>query len=239
MSTRALRWPLLALFTLAAACGTGAASEPTGGTTSAGGHGGEASTTASGLGGAGAGTSAPDGGAGGAVDDGTPVRQACTENLGHALTATYGRLDGYLVAIVPMGQHTCNGDSTHVHLQVRMNGAVYDVAVNTDVLYTERDAPLPDGAWSEGWHTNVSLDYAKNFALHSAVFTTTTPADLQQKLETELAQANHISIFATGYGPDGVHDVHRHGYAQDGAIAIDPLSPNAHLLMFCFADQGF
>jgi len=37
------------------------------------------------------------------VDDGTPTRQTCTSNFGDALSAqaTYGRLDGYLVAIVP------------------------------------------------------------------------------------------------------------------------------------------
>src|SRR5258706_669036 len=67
------------------------------------------------------------------VDDGTPTRLACTSTFGTALTAspTYGRLDGFLVAIVPPGNGSaCNADSTHVHLQVRMTGAVYDVAVD-------------------------------------------------------------------------------------------------------------
>src|SRR4051794_24097371 len=65
------------------------------------------------------------------VDDGAPTRIACTSSFGAALTntPTFGRLDGYLVAIVPPGGGSaCNADSSHLHLQVRMNGAVYDVA---------------------------------------------------------------------------------------------------------------
>src|SRR4051812_34493127 len=48
------------------------------------------------------------------LDDGTPVRMACTSALGGALSAVHGRLDGYLVAIVPSTSNRCMGDSDHV-----------------------------------------------------------------------------------------------------------------------------
>jgi hypothetical protein len=133
----------------------------------------------------------------------------------------------------------CNDDNSHVHLQVQMNGAVYDVAVNTDTLYDEIDAPLPGTAWAEGWHANANLDYPGNLGVHSTSFTTTNPTALAQMIESELANANHVSIFATGYGPTGAHDVHRRGQNEDGAIIIHPLDAQAHLLLFCFNTDTF
>src|SRR5690349_2831550 len=62
--------------------------------------------------------------------DGAPMRLPCTGSFGSALSTSYGRLDGYLVAIVPPGNGGCNADTDHIHLQVKMNGAIYDVAVN-------------------------------------------------------------------------------------------------------------
>jgi hypothetical protein len=178
------------------------------------------------------------------VDDGVPSRQACTSNFGSALDTQFGRLDGFLVAIVPPGHRGCNGDSSHLHLQVSVQGSVYDVAVNIgstpgDVETLERDLPLPDGAWSEGWHPGLHLDYPQ-LGLRSTDFTpTSSPAALAQHLSDELASVNHISVFATGYGPDGIHDVHYKGSGHDGAIAIRPLSSPAHLLLFHFSDQTF
>ena len=182
------------------------------------------------------------------VDDGTPTRLACTDNFGSAVTADYGRLDGFLVAIVPPSSgHSCSADSDHLHLQIQMNGAVYDVAVNVndsassaDVYFTETDASMPGGAWSEGWHTGVHLDYVNNLQLHSSGFTAMSPAALAQQLESELQDANHISIFGNGYDThDGVHDIHRNGTAYDGAIVIRPLSSPPHVLALHFADQSF
>jgi hypothetical protein len=46
-------------------------------------------------------------------------------------------------------------------------------------------------------------------------------------------------VFATGYGPTGIHDVHRNGGGRDGAIVVRPLSSPAHLLFFHFTDQSF
>lgn len=175
-----------------------------------------------------------------ASGDGVAMHVACSPSFGNALSATHGRMDGYLVSIVPPGgPHQCNGDSGHLHLQVKINGAIYDVAVNTDTLIAEQDAVLPDGPWSEGWHPGMNLDYPKNLSLHANAFTTTNPAALAQKLEAELAMVNHISVFATGYGPTGAHDVHRRGFNEDGAIVIDPLSPKAHLILFRFSTDNF
>lgn len=222
----------------AGACSSGSSTtSTTSSSSSGGGQGGDPGTSSSSSGGGGGGAGGTGGN--GVVDDGPPTRNACTSNLGQALDTNYGRLDGYLVSIVPMGQHTCNGDSTHVHLQVLMNGAVYDIAVNTDVLYTKKDAPLHGAPWSEGWHTDATLDYTKDLGLHSATFATTTPAGVEQMLDAELAQVNHISVFATGYGPDGAHQIHRRTFSHDGALVLNPLSANAHALLFCFSNQGF
>jgi hypothetical protein len=171
--------------------------------------------------------------------DGTPTRQQCTGNFGSSLTSNHGRLDGILVSVVNIGgSHSCNGDSTHVHLQVRMGGAVYDIAVNSDTLVAERDLALPDGAWSEGWHTSDSLDYA-TLGLHSSDFAMpSSPGALAMQIEKDLATANHISVFATGYGPTGAHLVHRQGGGRDGALVIHPLSSPAHLMMFTFTTSS-
>ena len=177
--------------------------------------------------------------------DGTATRRTCTNTLGNALTAQHGRLDGTLVAIVAPGARTCNGDSDHVHLQVQANGAVYDVAVNVhdntggNVFYLARDgAPWPF-SWVEGWHPNVPLGY-RALGLTAGQFTAFPLTTLAGKITTELAGVNHVSIFATGYGPDGIHNVHfGDGYGYDGAIVIRPLSSNARTLYFHFADQSF
>ncbi len=139
----------------------------------------------------------------------------------------------------PGGAQVCNGDSGHVHLQVQIQGAVYDVAVNTDTLYDELDVPLPGGAWSEGWHPGKQLDYPSTLGAHASSFTATNPTALAQWIETQLATVNHIAVFATGYGPTGAHDVHRKGDGDDGAIVTEPLSPTAHVLLFRFSTDSF
>ena len=180
------------------------------------------------------------------VDDGTPIRVACTSNFGGALTKAHGRLDGYLVSIVEPGHGGCNDDSDHVHLQLKVDGAVYDVAVNVasstttapDVSFAERDEALADGAWAEGWHPSDALDYVQ-LGLHSGDFVSMSKSALVQKITEALAGANHVSIFATGYGGAGVHLVHRNGGGRDGAVVLRPLSGSPHYLMFHFADQTF
>jgi len=177
--------------------------------------------------------------------DGVPVRRTCTSSFGTALTPLHGRLDGTLVSIVAPGAHGCNGDSGHVHLQVEMGSATYDVAINVEsspspVEYLARDLPLPDGAWAEGWHTGSagSLDYP-SLGVHAGDFTPTSQAQLVDALDTELEQVNHISVFMIGYGPDGGHNVHRVSTFQDGALVLRPLSGTPRMLMFHFSDQTF
>src|ERR1700744_2064753 len=106
----------------------------------------------------------PDAGVGGTDagsgdSDGTPTRRACTSKFGSGLAgANHRRLDGTLVAIVPAGQKTCSGDSGHDHLQILMDGDVYDVAVNVESIYcTQTNAPLVGGGWEEGWHPGMQL----------------------------------------------------------------------------------
>src|SRR5262249_14720105 len=157
----------------------------------------------------------------------TPQRLTCTDVLGSALTTSFGRLDGYLVSIVPPGHHGCNGDSSHIHLQVRASGSTYDLAVTIaptltpatpTVSFAGKDGSLTGVGWQEGWNTNVELDYAQTLGLHSGDFMSLTPADLTQALNDRLATVNHISVYATGYGPTGAHLVHRNSSAHDGAI---------------------
>jgi hypothetical protein len=177
-------------------------------------------------------------------DDGPPTRLPCTSSLGTDLSTMHGRLDGYLVAIVPSSARGCNGDADHVHLQVRAGGAVYDVAVNVfdpaDVDYLAADMPLVDGAWAEGWHPGqpALLDYPTTLGVHSTDFTPTPKSQLEADLMTELADVNHISVFMTGYGPDGGHLVHRKGTGEDGALFVRPLG-GARALLFHFSDQTF
>src|SRR5579871_3109764 len=177
--------------------------------------------------------------------DGTPsYTSSCTplsSETGTAIDTYHGRLDGYLSYVVPIGgSFSCNGDNGHVHLQVRANGAIYDVAVDTgqftgDVNLYEADMPIPDGPWSEGWHGSDGLTYTA-LGVHSSVFTPEAPSALGAKLAAELAGKNHISVFGIGYSQgNGCHDVHYHsGSGEDGAIVIDPLSSPAHILFFRF-----
>jgi hypothetical protein len=179
------------------------------------------------------------------VDDGTPTRQACTNNLGSALGSTFGRMDGFLVAIVPPGGGGCNADADHVHLQVKMNNAIYDIAVDVggtngveDVHSATRDFVMPGGAWAEGFHVGIPTDYVA-LGVHSTDLPLQTRAMLSATLMSELASVNHISVYATPYGPDGAHLVHRNGQGHDGMIVTQPLSTPGHERLFSFTSQTF
>lgn len=177
------------------------------------------------------------------VDDGAPMRRACTSTFGSAVTGTYGRLDGYLVAIVQPGTTSCGGDNDHLHLQVLVNTAVYDVAVNVgssamaDVHSLTMDLSLRP--WVEGWHPGGAEDYP-TLGVHSTQLPLETSVGaLASEITADLATANHISIFAIGYGPTGVHDVHRNGFSHDGLIVTEPLSTPSHARLFSFTSQTF
>jgi len=173
--------------------------------------------------------------------DGPPTRVPCTSSFGDALSGAYGRLDGFAVAVVPPASGGgCNADRHHVHLQVSAGGQTYDVAINTDSGFiAEKDMPLPGGAWSEGWHTDASLDYPTDLGLHDADFTAGSEDVLDQDIESALASANHVSVFATPYSHGGVHLVHRQSSGHDGALVTDPLSAQAHVFAFHFSNQSF
>jgi hypothetical protein len=180
------------------------------------------------------------------VDDGTPTRQQCTNNLGNALGSTFGRMDGFLVAIVQPGGGACNADTDHVHLQVKMNGMIYDIAVDVggangveDVHSLLHDVAMPGGPWSEGFHAGIPTDYVSLFAIHSTDLPLQTRAALAATMTTELASVNHISVYTTPYGPDGAHLVHRNGQGHDGMIVMQPLSTPQHARLFSFTDQTF
>ncbi|MCX5744839.1 MAG: hypothetical protein NT062_20315 [Proteobacteria bacterium] len=176
------------------------------------------------------------------ADDGTPMRLPCTGQFGTALSTVYGRLDGILVAIVQPGNGGCNADPDHLHLQLKVNGAIYDVAVNVgttavpDVHTTTRELWLP--TWSEGWHPGVHEDYP-SLGVHAADIPLGTPTQVASAITADLATANHISVFATGYGADGVHLVHRTNGSRDGMIVTRPLSSPAHARLFSFSTQTF
>lgn len=183
------------------------------------------------------------------VDDGTPTRIACTSNFGIKLppSGTFGRLDGYLVAIVaPSGMNSCNADSSHVHLQVRMMNAVYDVAIDAtdsmtmmdDVHTTTVDHDLPDLAWSEGWHGNLLADYTQ-YGIHSIDMPLQSKQQVVGTLNSDFATTNHISVYMTTYGGDGGHLVHRNGGGHDGMIVTDPLSQPSHLRLLSFSGVVF
>jgi hypothetical protein len=199
---------------------------------------------------AGSGASAGSSGSSGAVDDGAATRVNCTSKYGNKITQSYGRLDGRLIALVPSNKKGCDADSGHLHLQVSVDGSVYDIAISLvsdkttgspDVALLEHDAPLLDGPWEEGWHTaGVALDYPKMFAVHSEDFTPIPQATLEAKLIAMLASINHVSVFATGYSDStGAHLVHRNGSGHDGALVLHPTTGAPHYLLFHFATQSF
>ena len=174
-----------------------------------------------------------------AFDDGTPTRTACVNKLGNGLSPAHGRLDGTLVSIVGANDRGCPSDPSHLHLQVKMNGAVYDIAINLDGLEGETDVRLPGIPYAEGWHP-MDLDYIGDLGLHSTAITLASPGPIRDRVVTALAKANHISIFGTGYpGSDGAHIVHYKGAGLDGAIVVNPSAPQAHVIVFRFDNDTF
>jgi uncharacterized protein YukJ len=244
---------LLAVALLLAACSSSPSSTTAGGSSGSSGSGGTAGVS----GASGSGGNAGNAGAAGDIDggfdadpgqpDGDPTRQNCTNNFGNALTTQFGRLDGILVSIVHVGANQCNGDADHVHLQIQSNGKIYDVAVNMqsdqagdpNVQYLEKNLAWVGDPWSEGWHTGMLLDYWGNLKLHSTEFTAFSMNTLAQKVEDALATVNHISVWGYGYGPDGMHKIHRNVVNKDGAIVLEPLSNSPRYLLFHFVDQTF
>jgi hypothetical protein len=176
-------------------------------------------------------------------EDGTPIRQPCTNNFGTKLTRDFGRLDGILVAVLdPMKSGTpgedCNVDRTHVHLQIKAQGEIYDVAINIAVASTTVNTPLSGIPWTDGWHTGFGVDYVA-LGKPGAAFPDNSPAEIVDAIKNDLATVNHISVYGVGYGPDGAHLIHRNGRDRDGALVTAPLSGAAKWRLFKFSNQSF
>lgn len=172
---------------------------------------------------------------------------SCSPTFGDALTNAFGRLDGTVVAVVPPADDACAlPNSTHLVLQVSENGAVYRMVLDVlsdsgdpDVFFYEEDAALTAGAWAEGWHAGVSLDYVGTLGLHSTQFTAMQETALVDKVTSEITVGSHLSVFATSAGePSSAHLIHRNLANQDGAIVIGPETA-PHYLLFRFSDQTF
>lgn len=173
----------------------------------------------------------------------------CASTFGTALTPAFGRLDGTVVAVVPPAHPTCAmPNSTHLVIQVAMGGATYRMVVNVlstqgppDVSLLELDAPLAAGAWAEGWHPGVALDYVATLNVKSTSFLPVPMAALVTQITSEIDLGTHISVFATSGAtePHSTHLVHRNLPNADGAIVLHPDSAQPHYLLFRFPQQSF
>ncbi len=192
------------------------------------------------------GPSTPDSG----EADAAPRNAACTPlsaQTGTIVNTTHGRLDGTLVYVVPLGgPGKCNGDDSHVHLQIEVSGLVYDVAVDIgaagdEVGMLQDSIAVPGGAWAEGWHGTDALTYS-TLGVKSSALTPAAPATIAAQVEALLQSTSKISVFCVGYTPgdNGCHDVHyENGNGEDGAIVLDPTSATSPILFFRFQGQSF
>lgn len=184
-------------------------------------------------------------------DDAGPATRnaACTplsQQTGSAVNSSYGRLDGTLVYVVGIGQgRSCNGDDSHIHLQVEVSGSVYDVAVDIgttsdEVGLFEQSITVPGGVWQEGWHAADTLAYP-SIGIHSSSLALTAPDALGSQLTSLLDSTSKISIFCTGYSQrNGCHDVHyKNGSGNDGAIVLSPTATDSAAIFLRFSAQSF
>jgi hypothetical protein len=172
----------------------------------------------------------------------------CATAFGSSLTNAFGRFDGAVLAIVPPDDQACTlPNSTHLVIQVTTAGVAYRMVVDVlsssgspEVLFDELDAPLAAGAWAEGWHPGVVLDYVTTLGVHSPAFTAMLEANLVATISAEIELGDHISVFATSDGePNSAHLVHRNLTGQDGAIVVRPESASPHYMLMSFSDQTF
>lgn len=190
---------------------------------------------------------ASDGSTADAPVDSGDKSAACASTFGDALTNAFGRLDGTILAVVKPGNQTCSmPNRTHVVLQVAANGAAYRMVINVlstssdpHVWLGETQAPLAGGAWSEGWHPGVQLDYVATLGVSKAMFTESTMTPAVARLNDALAIGARVSVFATSSGGASAHLVHRNRANADGAVVIDPESAAPRYLLSAFPQQQF
>jgi hypothetical protein len=229
-------WSLVAvgpLFLQALACGDSAEG-------SGGGSADTTSTTAAVTGATGS-TSSSSTGTGGSA----PIDKAknCADTFGDALTDSYGRLDGTVLAVVGPTDTQCplpNDD--HLVIQVTMDGAPYRMVVNVDgVYYTEAPGSLVGPAWAEGWHTDVTLEYPM-LGVTSTQFISQPMPQLVETVSAHIDIGAPISVYAVSSGGDlasSAHLVHSNDDGPDGAILIDPTGASPLYLLFRFPQQAF
>jgi hypothetical protein len=186
-----------------------------------------------------------------AAPDLQPVDKAahCASTFGAALTNAFGRLDGTLLAVIPPGDMACAmPNSTHLILEVTMGGDAYRMVVNVlsdvaspdpRVRMAETQAPLAGGAFAEGWHPNVTLDYVQTLGVHAPMFTPWAQADLVQRISDRLQPGDPISVYATSSGGASAHLVHRNAPGADGAIVVAPTSASPDFILLAFDTQSF
>jgi hypothetical protein len=118
---------------------------------------------------------------------------------------------------------------------------VSDKGTDRRVRFGVLDAPLPAPAWSEGFHTKLTLDYAKDLGVHSgqAPFEPLDNDTLVKEVVSRLSIDGHVAVYSQGNGGASTHLVHRNGSNDDGAIVVDPESANPHFLLFHFLEQSF
>lgn len=189
-----------------------------------------------------------------ALDAGAAPDGQCASTFGSSLTPGFGRIDGIVYAVQKPSDKGCAfPNNTHVILQILMNGAVHRVAIalsstraGTDPRMRQRTFALPllGPPYSEGWHTNVKLDYALDLALHDGEdggFVPITKEDLIAELEKELVIGSKVSVYSTSDKgrPDSTHLVHRNKTSEDGALVADAAGTKPRYFFFHFDGQTF
>lgn len=185
-----------------------------------------------------------------APEAGVSKASACASEFGNALTNSFGRVDGTVIAVVGTKDTQCalpNND--HIVIQVRMNGSVYRMVASVfstrgdpNVGYLTKEAPLGAPGWEEGWHTDAVLDYVTSLGVHSTEFSPHPMAELESLVVSEIEVGARISVYSTSSGGDRAnssHLVHRNAAGKDGAIVVRPDTANPKYLLFRFADQSF
>jgi hypothetical protein len=234
------------------ACGGGAGVGGSGGSTS---HAAASSSSSSGSGsGSGSGGGSSSGsssGSGCGVDAGSTDKAAgCTGTFGQALTNSFGRLDGTVLAVLQPKDAKCPmPNSDHVILEVTMMGAVYRMVVNVqstgadpDVRFLSLPHALPPPAWSEGWHTGLTLDYVADLGVHVGDFKPYGLTELSAVIADAITIGQKVSVFATSSGgalASSAHLIHRQDGKADGAVVLDLDCASPRALLFHFADQMF
>lgn len=209
---------------------------------------------------------AQPGDAGSRGDGGAYVNKAAAcatsdSQLGTALTAGHGRVDGIVSAVVPPADEACtiSANSTHMTIEVRVAGKIERVVITaTDTStadgkmhFLSKDAPLIGPAWAEGWHSgaDVTVDYANGLGVHGPEFKTLSIAELTAAVSAPIGIGDRISLVSTVDDAPGSalygtrsHLVHRYsqgGAGADGAIIVHPDTKPTWLLFYYASESNF